>query len=335
MKKLFALLMAAVMAVGLAATASAAPLTLPEQGEPEVNVGNTDLKYGDDPLTFYLEAGDVGFTTGESKDGYDAFRNTGDYSLSVSASSNHDDIKAEYKLYKNADRDAAAIKIVITPVKEKFTVADEAEWKVKVKLVQKDKDAGESVTGELLVTGTIDNTRAYYSDAYTDASGNYVLDTTARVVDVSVFEDAQGSGLAIYYPKYAIKFKKISRQNTSLYLHAKTDVVNVEKSKAIGSVGFKATKLKDAAVITMPISADNENYYGETVYVYKVVDGKPTGTPIVADVVNHSYVVFNVPSSTTLGTYAAYGSKAYGDEEAKPEKPAASAEKPAIPETGF
>ncbi len=334
MKKFLALLLAAVMTFSLASFASAAPLTPPDAGEPAVDIGDTDLKYGDDALEFYLEPGDAGFAVSEtSANGYPAFLNTGDYKLSVSTSSDTGDVKVSHKLYRNNDRDGVAIKVTIEPIKERFTVKDDQEWKAKIKVVQNNKDTKASIAGELEVKGTIDNTRAYDSDTYTNAAGTYVLDTEARVIDVSVFEDAEGSALSIFYPKYAIKFRKVSRQNTSLYLYAKTDVVDVDNTKAIGSVGFMPTRLKDAATITMPISADNENYYGETVYVYLVVDGKPTGTAITADVINHSYVVFNVPAGTTLGTYAAYGSQSLGEAE----KPAAKTEKtnkPAIPETG-
>ncbi len=333
MKKLLALVLAGVMALGLATLVGAAPLTPPDEGEPDVTVGETELKYGDDALEFYLEAGEVTFAVGDdTSDGYDAFRNTGDYSLSVSVSSDNSDIKASYKLYKNPDRDGVAVKVIIDPISEKFTVADDKDWEVKVKVVQKNKGATDPVVGELLVEGTIGNTRAYHTDSFTDAYGSYILDTEARVIDVSVFEDAEGKALSVNYPKYAIKFKNVSRQNTSLYLYAKTDVVDVTNSKAIGSIGFRPTRVKDAATITMPISADNENYYGETVYVYDVVDGKPTGSPIKADVVNHNYVVFTVPSGTTLGTFAAYGAQKDGDDE-KP-APAKTTAKPAIPETG-
>ncbi len=332
MKKLLALVLAGVMALGLTTLVGAVPLTPPDAGSPNVNVGDTVLYYGDDALEFYLEAGAIGFATSTSVDTYDAFCNTGDYSLSVSASSNNSDIKAAYKLVKNSDRDGVAIKVIITPLSEKFTVADDADWKVKVKVVQKDKDAANPVAGELEVEGTIGNTRAINVDAFTEANGNYILDTEARVIDVSVFEQAEGKALSVNYPKYAIKFNKVSRQNTSLYLYAKTNVVDVTNTKAIGSIGFRPTRVKDAATITMPISADNENYYGETVYVYEVVDGKPTGSPIKADVVNHNYVVFTVPSGTTLGTFAAYGAQKDGDDE-KP-APTKTTAKPAIPETG-
>ncbi|MFA9382111.1 MAG: hypothetical protein ACERKO_13730, partial [Acetanaerobacterium sp.] len=175
------------------------------------------------------------------------------------------------------------------------------------------------------------NSRAYHTDADTNASGNYLVDVPdleglaedARVIDVSVFEVAEGEALTIRYDDYSVKFKKVSRQNTSLYLYAKTDVVSVNRTKAIASVGFAPTRVKDAATITIPISEDNENYYGETVYVYKLVNGAPTGSAIPADVINHNAVVFVVSGGATLGTYAAYGSLQEGE-----------AERPAIPETG-
>ena len=258
--------------------------------------------------------------------GAPAFLNTGKYSLSVSVSSDTSDVKASYKLVKNGAKgeDAAgvAIEIKLDPASEKFTVEESKEYKVKIKVVQAVK-GGDKITGELEITGDVSNTRAYDTDAYENASGNYILDTEARVIDVSVFEEADGKSLSVNYDDYTVKFAKVAKQNTSLYLYAKTDVVDVDNTKAIGSVGFKPTRVKDAATITMPISHDNQNFYGETVYVYNVVNGKPTGDAIAAEVVNHNSVIFSVPAGTTLGTFAAYGAKEEGD-----------AEKPAIPETG-
>ena len=276
-----------------------------------------------------------------ASDGYagaNTFRNTGDFSLSVSVSSDNADMKASYRLVKNDDRNAVGIEITLAPAAEKFTVAEPTgnNYKVKVKVVQKIKGAADPIVGEMEIEGVLQNTRAVHTDAYTDASGNYFVDTpslttfladgkndNARVIDVAVFEKAEGKALTIDYDKYAVKFAKVSKQNTSLYLYAKTGVVSVTDTKAIGSIAFQPTRVKDAATITMPISFDNQNFYGETVYVYNVVDGKPTGEAIAAEVVNHNSIVFTVPAGTALGTFAAYGAKTEGD-----------AEKPAIPETG-
>ncbi len=257
--------------------------------------------------------------------GAPAFRNTGNYSLSVSVSSDNSYLKASYKLVKNSTRDGVAIEIKLTPASERFTVEEitDDNYKVKIRVVQKDKTHPDAIIGELEVKGIITNTRATHADSYSDASGNYLLETDARVIDVSVFEEAEGKALSVRYDDYSVKFAKVAKQNTSLYLYAKTDVVDVDNTKAIGSVGFQPTRVKDAATITMPISYDNQNFYGETVYVYKVVDGKPTGAAIPAEVVNHNSIVFSVPAGTALGTFAAYGAKEEGD-----------AEKPAIPETG-
>ena len=334
MKKVLALVLAAVMALSLAAVASAAPLEGPNT-DPSKETGaitGNELIFGDDDtdLTFYLENtadDDFDVTDGTDPDEVvnvegDTFYNTGEYSLSVSVSSDNSDVKASYKLIKNKAKNGVAIEVKIAAIAEKFTVADAADWEVKIKVVQVKK--GEpKVTGDLTIKGTVDNTRADDTDVYEDANGNYILETDARVIDVSVFEEADGNALSVNYDDYTVKFAKVAKQNTSLYLYAKTGVVDVEGTKAIASIGFKPTRVKDAATITMPISADNQNYYGETVYVYNVVDGKPTGEAIAAEVVNHNSIIFNVPAGTTLGTFAAYGAKEEGD-----------AEKPAIPETG-
>ena len=346
MKKVLALVLAAVMALSLATVLSAAPLTpvtpADYAADTIVLTGNA-FYYGNDGVEFFIDVA-PGFAMADADHGanYDnktdipAFLNTGIYSLSVSASSDNKDVTVSTKLIKNIDRDAVAILVTIKPIAEKFTVADAANFKVKVKVVQKPNN-GDAVTGELDFTGDIQNTRAIHTDAYADASGNYFVDApslddvdladgkndNARVIDVSVFEKAEGKALTIDYDKYAVKFAKVSKQNTSLYLYAKTGVVSVDSTKAIGSIGFQPTRVKDAATITMPVSFDNQNFYGETVYVYNVVDGKPTGTAIPAEVVNHNSIVFTVPAGTALGTFAAYGDLQEGE-----------AEKPAIPETG-
>ena len=357
MKKVLALVLAAVMAFSLATVLSAAPLANVPLGNADESFTGEPLYYGEDTIKFMLEDTaavngifDENFTGTEilsglgaplDIDGYNTattFRNTGDYSLSVSVSSDNKAITPSYKLIKNADRDAVGIEIALAIAPEKFTVEDieSNNMEVKIKVVQKLKGA-DPVTAQIVLVGIVENTRAYHTDAYTDASGNYFVDApslddvflangkddNARVIDVSVFEEAEGKGLTIDYDKYAVKFAKVSKQNTSLYLYAKTGVVSVTDTKAIGSIAFQPTRVKDAATITMPISFDNQNFYGETVYVYNVVDGKPTGEAIAAEVVNHNSIVFTVPAGTALGTFAAYGAKTEGD-----------AEKPAIPETG-
>ena len=347
MKKVLALVLAAVMALSLATVLSAEPLspiTVNAWADEGYDFGTTDygLFYGNDGLDFYIDASAIpAFDLGAAVD-YDGLTaiptllNTGNYSLSVTTTSNNKDIVASYKLVKNDARNAVAIKINIKAIAEKFTVADPADYEVKVKVVQKLSTDADPAVGEIVVNGTVENTRAAHTEAYTDASGNYIVDApaltgvgiagkddNARVIDVSVFEIAEGKSLNIKYKDYSVKFAKVSKQNTSLYLYAKTGVVSVTDTKAIGSIGFQPTRVKDAATITMPVSFDNQNFYGETVYVYNVVDGKPTGAAIPAEVVNHNSIVFTVPAGTALGTYAAYGAQTEGD-----------AEKPAIPETG-
>ena len=330
MKKVLALVLAAVMALSLATAVSAVALDAPNT-TPATDSGTTtdlELVFGDkdsehtfyvedtDPASFYLSD-----TAIDDIDG-SVFKNTGKYSLSVSVSSNNSDVVASYSLIKNSTRDGVAIKVTVKPVAEKFTVEEAKSFKVTVKVVQASAVAGEDkVSGNMEITGTVGNTRADATDMFEDAHGNFTLDTAASVIDVSVFEDAEGKALSVNYSKYSIKFAKVAKQNTSLYLKASTSVA--EGSKAIASIAFKPTRIKDAATITMPINDDNQNLYGETVYVYALVDGKPTGEAIAAEVVNHNSVIFSVPAGTTLGAFAAYGDKAQGD-----------AEKPAIPETG-
>ena len=394
MKKVLALVLAAVMVFSLATVLSAAPLTPVNPEGAGFGPWETDddgryvydTFYGEDSLKFMIEnvvvdpqlitdyndavealenydpendvladlqaavqtaaqailaAGAFAWGAPLDFDGYvgaDTFMNTGNFSLSVSVSSDNADMKVSYKLVKNATRNAVGIEITLAPAAEKFTVVEPTgnNYKVKIKVVQKLKNVADPIVGDMEIVGVIENTRALHSDAYSDASGNYFVDApaldgvvyadgkndNARVIDVSVFEKAEGKALTVNYDKYAVKFTKVSKQNTSLYLYAKTGVVEAP-TKSIASIAFQPTRVKDAATITMPISFDNQNFYGETVYVYALVNGKPSGEAIPAEVVNHNSVVFTVPAGTALGTFAAYGDKVEGESE-----------KPAIPETG-
>ena len=354
MKKLLALVMAAVLALSLAATASALEIVPGAPGtDPDEDFAPGDFFFGGDDNTYetILTPGGTFVPDGVNTDYFAIDTSTaavkddpatpedesapavpGDkYSISATASSSKPEIlKATIttKTIKNADGSKAAkITLKLDPADEYFTV-EEHKVTVKVVVVQKESTAnGAEYKAELEWKDLIVKNEAHFADEfYTDADGKVtsVDELSKPVIDKEVFtEAASGKALTLDYGKYTIKFAKVSKQNTSLYLKAKTGVVDVENTKAIASIGFKPTRVKDAATITMPINPDNENFYGETVYVYSVVDGKPTGDAIEAEVVNHNSVIFSVPAGTTLGTFAAYGAKAEGD-----------AEKPAIPETG-
>ncbi|SDN23752.1 hypothetical protein [Acetanaerobacterium elongatum] len=343
MKKVLALVLAAVMALSLATVVSAGTTILYPNTPGSTDVGssvidNNVLEFGEEAVSFFLDLPD-GFVLGDSYVNntvdVDAAKNTGDYSLSVSAATNNSDVTVETRLFKNTARDAVAIQLTVKSLSEKFTVEDFKSFKVTAKVVQADSKNKSNVSADYTFEGTVGNSRATFNDMFKDANGKWNVftgknqlkvptATDARVIDVDVFEQAKGSALSINYDaqKYAVNFIKVTNQNTSLYLWAKTGVV-AAPTKSIASIAFQPTRVKDAATVTMPISADNENLYGEKVWVYALVDGKPTGEAIEGAVVNHNSVIFTVPAGTALGTFAAYGDKAMGD-----------AEKPAIPETG-
>ncbi len=356
MKKLLALVLAGVMALSLATFASAAIIVTPDDTTPANDDQPEIMNFGDDTLEIPLTPGE-GFVSGTDKTSPDNFLiisqiaqdeeatdfDTVEYSVSASASSNKSDIlKAAVVVDTDKDgkkgtagyEESKSLVLTLNPADEYFTV-EEHKVEVKVVVVQRLKASGsESIKSEFKFDVLVSNQSHGEDDFWQNADGKVegIYELSKPVIDKDVFTGiANGKALTLDYGKYALKFTKVSKQNTGLYLKAKTDVVSVDSTKAIGSVGFKPTRIKDAATITMPISPDNENYYGETVYVYAIVDGKPTGSAIKADVVNHSYVVFPVPSGTTLGTFAAYGAQKEGDAE----KPAPTkTDKPAIPETG-
>ena len=347
MKKVLALVLAAVMALSLATVASAAIIltpdgeTFPNDVQPEAMFfdGKTieiplqpDTAY--DSITEENGAGTdvdlVGFLTKSVSDASPAV--TTEYSLSYSASSaNTKLLNASITTKKMTgvatgftSLEGKALYLKLDPADEFFTV-EEHEVEVKVVVVQKAKASGsEAVKAEVKFKVKLSNQKHVEGDFWTTADGKVeALNTLSKpVIDSEVFTGiAKDKALTLEYSDYTVKFAKVSKQNTALYLKANTDVA--AGSKAIASIAFKPTRVKDAATITMPIGSDNQNYYGETVYVYNVVDGKPTGEAIAAEVVNHNSVIFTVPAGTTLGTFAAYGAKTEGD-----------AEKPAIPETG-
>ena len=348
MKKVLALVLAAVMALGLITVVSAEALT-PITSDPIGGSAPIDGEffYGGDAESFFITAGgtfavpvdavvaDLAKLNGKvdaTLDASDLFYygpdGTDKYTLEVSGLISNSKLKMTRELLTvgvsgNSKAKGAIIKITITPAKEFFTVEETTIEDVKI-TVKQSKNGDKFAEGELdLGDLTIVNKSSTEWDAEYDAKKDkYTIDDAEVVVDVGVFTSAKGSALEIDYDNYTVAFAKVANQNTSLYLKAATGVV-AAPTKSIASIKFAATRVKDAATITIPINADNENYYGETVYVYALVDGKPSGAAIPAAVTNHNAVVFTVPAGSTLGTFAAYGSQAEGD-----------AEVPAIPETG-
>ena len=347
MKKVLALVLAVVMALSLATVASAAITmtpndeTFPVDAQPEAMFfGGKTIEIPVEPSADYEAITEVdgagtgvdlvGFLTKSVSD--DAEPVTSEYSLSYSASSANTKLLNASITTKNMKGTATgftsvegkALYLKLDPADEFFTVEDH-KVEVKVVVVQKEKASGTTtVKAEVKFNVVLSNEQHVEGDFWTTADDKVesLKGLSLPVIDDEVFTGiAKDKSLTLDYSKYTVKFAKVSKQNTALYLKANTDVTS--GSKAIASIGFKPTRVKDAATITMPINPDNQNLYGETVYVYSVVDGKPTGNAIAAEVVNHNSVIFTVPAGTTLGTFAAYGAQAEGD-----------AEKPAIPETG-
>ena len=346
MKKVLALVLAAVMALSLATVASAAII---------IDEDTTTAPAGDQPDTMLFDTATLeipltpgaGYEAGTDTDGVGAgafltLEQTGaapdvfnEYALSASVSSSKPDmIKATLvndKATKGAiDKgtvgyeEGRTLVLKLDPADEFFTV-EEHKVEIKVIVTQKLKAANsEAVKTEIKFNVLISNKAHGEDDFWKNADDKVegLNELSNPVIAADVFTGiAKDKALTLDYGKYTVKFAKVAKQNTALYLKASTSVA--DGSKAIASIGFKPTRIKDAATITMPINADNQNLYGETVYVYALVDGKPTGEAIAAEVVNHNSVIFTVPAGTTLGAFAAYGDKAQGD-----------AEKPAIPETG-
>ena len=342
MKKVLALVLAAVMALSLAVTASALIITpgAPANDPADLEVPATFFFGGDgETYTNLLKPGalldeddEVIATFVEDENDADYFAietSTGDkYTVSATVSSSKPDVlKATITTKTENLDDSKGMKLTLKldPADEFFTVEDQ-KVDVKIILVQKEsKPSGATIKSEVNIKGIVVKNKIHdKTEFYADADDKVVsvAELSNPVIAADVFTDvAKDKSLTLDYGKYTVKFAKVTKQNTALYLKASTSVA--EGSKAIASIGFKPTRIKDAATITMPINADNQNLYGETVYVYALVDGKPTGEAIAAEVVNHNSVIFTVPAGTTLGAFAAYGDKAQGD-----------AEKPAIPETG-
>ncbi len=347
MRKVLALVLAAVMALSLATVASAAITMTPDTEDFPLDAQPEAMFFGGDTIEIPVEPSSayatiteedevaagvdlVGFLTKTVTAADPAV--TTEYSLSYSASSANTKLlgaSITTKNMKGTDVDGdkyegKALYLKLDPADEFFTV-EEHEVEIKVVVVQKAKAAGSTaVKAEVKFKVKLSNEQHVEGDFWTTAEGKVeaLNDLSKPVIDDEVFTGiAKDKALTLEYSNYTVKFAKVSKQNTALYLKANTDVTS--GSKAIASIGFKPTRVKDAATITMPINPDNQNLYGETVYVYSVVDGKPTGNAIAAEVVNHNSVIFTVPAGTTLGTFAAYGAQAEGD-----------AEKPAIPETG-
>ena len=325
MKKVLALVLTAAMALSLAATASALTITPDtDSTTPDTDVASSFF-FGDAAVEVELKPDGVSFKANADGDEFLLEDETTKYSLSSSVSSSNEALlKAAIASTKSADKKSVKLVLKLTPAKEYFTV-ESHDVKVKLTIIQKESVAGSvAVKFEKEYTINMSNDSHAANEFFADAEDKVtsVASLSKPVVAADVFTDvAKDKALTLDYGMYSIKFAKVAKQNTALYLKASTTIA--EGSKAIASIGFKPTRVKDAATVTMPISTDNQNLYGETVYVYALVDGKPTGEAIAAEVVNHNAVIFSVPAGTTLGTYAAFGDKVQGE-----------AEKPAIPETG-
>ena len=341
MKKVLALVLAGVMALSLTTVASALDINDTQKSPDYTDAGGIEDegKFVFDGDTFEDELIPVNDGDGDSDDfvtvGDSLFatkvvdgNTTTEYDFSATvSSSNSDMIKASLtqKTRESGDDEGKYVVLKLDPADAYFTV-EEHEVKIKLVVIQKEKASNGHVakySKEFKVK--IKNEEHGEDDFFENSSGKIVSavgDLSKPVIAEDVFTGiADGEALELNYGDYSVNFAKVNNQNTGLYLKADTAVA--DGSKAIASIAFKSTRVKDTATISMPIDADDENLYGEKVYVYALVDGKPSGEAIPGDVINHNSVIFTVPAGTTLGTYAAYGDKATGD-----------AEKPAIPETG-
>ncbi len=319
MKKVLALVLAAVMTLSLSTVVSAFDIT-PDADDA---VGSSELSTYT-TANFDDDAFETTVTPGAGFEAIgDAFSTDG-YTFSANVTSNNSAIlKASLSIKDNDAKTGKLVTLKLEPADSYFTV-EEKEVKVKLVVVQK-PTSGDAVKFSEEYTVTVSNKTHGEDDFFENASGKIVSavgDLENPVIEEDVFTGiADGKALELNYGDYSVNFAKVNNQNTALYLKADTDVA--DGSKAIASIAFQPTRVKDAATISMPISADDENLYGEKVFVYALVDGKPSGEAIEGTVVNHNSVIFTVPAGTTLGAWAAYGDKATGD-----------AEKPAIPETG-
>ena len=318
MKKVLALVLAAVMTLSLSTVVSA----LTVDGDEPSTVGSSEFSEYT-TANFDGEDFETTVTPGAGFTAVDGAFSTDGFTVSANVtSSNPDMLKASLDI--DDVTNGKTITLKLEPADSYFTV-EEHDVKVKLVVVQKKNDTTPAAKFEEEYTVTLSNKTHGEADFFENASGKIVSavgDLENPVIEEDVFTGiADGKALELNYGDYSVNFAKVNNQNTALYLKADTDVA--DGSKAIASIAFQPTRVKDAATISMPISADDENLYGEKVFVYALVDGKPSGEAIEGTVVNHNSVIFTVPAGTTLGAWAAYGDKATGD-----------AEKPAIPETG-
>ncbi len=332
MKKVLALVLAGVMALSLATVVSAMDISPDDNdtdySDEEIESEGLFVFDGEDwedeiiPDGDFVAIGDSLFATVVS--------DTEKYDFSATVTSSKSDmIKASLDVDtvkdKAAGTEGKSVVLKLDPADSYFTV-EEHEVKIKLVVIQKEKvSGGDTYKFSKEFKVNIKNKEHGEDDFYENASGKItsaIGDLSNPVIAADVFTGiADGEALELNYGDYSVNFTKVNNQNTGLYLKADTAVA--DGSKAIASIAFKPTRVKDAATISMPIDADDENLYGEKVFVYALVDGKPSGDAIEGSVVNHNSVIFTVPAGTTLGTWAAYGAKTEGD-----------AEKPAIPETG-
>lgn len=325
MKKILALLLALALCTTFVAAVQITPVT--EDDTPGIDVP-AHLYFGDKTVSVAIEPS-AEFTAVD-----DAFgTKIGDtkYEISCDVISSHKKMLSAEIVAKPYEKDGdkgAKLILELTPAKSYFTVED-TEVTVSLSVSQK-AAGGKTVKSTAEYKIVVGNKVHFTEDFWELADGSYSSfgSLTYPVIDVSVFDAARGDKLILDYDDYAVTFDKVKNQKTSLYLKANTGTIDGDK--VVASIAFAPTRVKDAAKITAPISADDENLYGDVVYVYAVDNGKPVGDAIPAEVIDHQFLVFGVPAGSVLGSYVAYGEK-YGAEKTATK---AAIEKPTIPETG-
>lgn len=206
--------------------------------------------------------------------------------------------------YVSGDNTGLTLKLLVSTASKYFTV-DEIKVNVAINIYQYLEDT--KIASSSFKFKTVVTNKTHYTEDFEFENGdlfsNNVL--THPVISDSVFSIAAGHKLFLDYDGFSIEFPVVKYQNTSLYLAAA--VGEIKNKDVIASVSFKQTRIKDNVIVTVPISADNENYYGEKVYVYYMNGSNTIGDPIEATIKNHNVVVFQLNAGSMLGSYAVFG----------------------------
>lgn len=321
MKKIFSLVLAMVVAMSAVPFALAAETETIAEGTSVSSTGEIELKPEiDDRSTVMPEGGVaelgkeyfISYSLGSSIGSVDKFDGKTGETTNINMNyvpkgvNGIELIKANIRYNMSSNSYDVRITTVPNPTVEIFKGLE-------IKITFNKQVDGKTYTKtETLPIHTLMNSRHTYSDVLTAASGYKYIFAEHPVIDATVFDQNTGQQLQIDYNDYNMIFKKVTNQNTALYLGATYSYATTgtaKENEPIIQLGFENIIVKDEVTIQLRFKADQQNYTGSNVWVYDIVDGKPKGVGYRATIASDSSVMVTVPANTALSSLGVYATE--------------------------